>query len=107
PRRVLHGRDAAAPAGFRNPSVQRYARDVAGRRRRARPGRDPARTMSATLDFTDVRTHGFVRVAVCVPEVRVADPAFNAEAHVRALARAHAAGAHYALCPELGLTAYS
>ena len=63
--------------------------------------------MSAILDFSDVRTHGFVRVAVCVPEVRVADPAFNAEAHVRALARAHTAGAHYALCPELGLTAYS
>src|SRR5689334_24223862 len=58
-------------------------------------------------DFLDVRTHGYARVAVCVPETRVADPAFNAEAHVRLLAQAHAEGAHYALCPELGLSSYS
>src|SRR5438876_10658601 len=58
-------------------------------------------------DFLDVRTHGFARVAVAVPEVRVADPAFNAEAHLRLLERVHREGAHYALCPELGLAAYS
>src|SRR5438876_2286747 len=58
-------------------------------------------------DFLDVRTHGFARVAVCVPETRVADPAFNAAAHLRILARVHAEGAHYALCPELGLSAYT
>ncbi|MBI2964119.1 MAG: NAD(+) synthase [Deltaproteobacteria bacterium] len=58
-------------------------------------------------DFLDVRGHGYLRVAVCVPEVRVADPAFNAEAHLRLLARVHDEGAHYALCPELGLCAYS
>jgi NAD+ synthase (glutamine-hydrolysing) len=58
-------------------------------------------------DFLDIRTHGFARVAVCVPEVRVADPVFNAEAHKRILTEAHDAGAHYALCPELGLSAYS
>jgi len=63
--------------------------------------------MSALTDFLDVRPHGFVRVAVCVPEVRVADPTFNAEAHLRILTRAHTAGAHYALCQELGLSAYS
>jgi NAD+ synthase (glutamine-hydrolysing) len=57
--------------------------------------------------FLDVRTHGFARVAVCVPEVRVADPAFNADAHLRQLERAHAGGAHYAVCPELGLSAYT
>lgn len=57
--------------------------------------------------FLDVRRHGFARVAVCVPEVRVADPAFNAEAHVRALAGVHQAGAQYAVCPELGVSAYS
>jgi NAD+ synthase (glutamine-hydrolysing) len=59
------------------------------------------------LDFLDARQHGFVRVAVCVPEVRVADPAFNAAAHLAQLERVHQAGAHYAVCPELGLTAYS
>ncbi len=58
-------------------------------------------------DFLDVRGHGFARVAVCVPEVRVADPAFNAEAHLRLLERVHAEGAQYALCPELGLSSYS
>ncbi|MFN8542964.1 MAG: NAD(+) synthase [Candidatus Binatia bacterium] len=57
--------------------------------------------------FLDVRGHGFARVAVCVPEVRVADPAFNAGAHVRSLTEAHAGGAHYAVCPELGLSAYT
>src|SRR6266403_520755 len=60
-----------------------------------------------TDDFLDIRTHGYVRVAVCVPEMRVADPAFNAEAHLRVLEQVHREGAHYALCPELGLSAYS
>jgi len=55
-------------------------------------------------DFLDVRAHGFARVAVCVPETRVADPAFNAAAHLRVLGQVHAGGAHYALCPELGLS---
>jgi NAD+ synthase (glutamine-hydrolysing) len=58
-------------------------------------------------DFLDVRAHGYARVAVCVPEMRVADPAFNADAHLRVLEQVHAEGAHYALCPELGLSAYS
>ncbi len=57
--------------------------------------------------FLDVRAHGYRRVAVCVPEVRVGDPAFNAEAHLRSLQQAYDAGAHYALCPELGLTGYT
>jgi NAD+ synthase (glutamine-hydrolysing) len=64
-------------------------------------------TASRYLDFLDVRQHGFVRVAVCVPEARVADPAFNTAAHLKRLASVHHAGAHYALCPELGLTGYS
>src|SRR5262249_59732733 len=34
------------------------------------------------------------------------DPAVNAAAHVRALAQVHEAGAQYAVCPELGLSAY-
>jgi NAD+ synthase (glutamine-hydrolysing) len=60
-----------------------------------------------TDSFLDVRRHGFARVAVCVPEVRVADPVFNVEAHLRILAQAYADGAQYAVCPELGLSAYS
>jgi len=63
--------------------------------------------MDRYSEFLDVRQHGFARVAVCVPEVGVADPAFNAAAHLRVLGGVHKAGAHYALCPELGLSAYS
>jgi NAD+ synthase (glutamine-hydrolysing) len=58
-------------------------------------------------DFLDVRTHGYARVAVCLPTVRVGEPAFNAAAHLEQLEAAHRAGAHYALCPELGLSAYT
>ena len=58
-------------------------------------------------DFLDIRSHGYARVAVCVPEARVADPAFNADAHLRLLEHVHAAGAHYALCPELGVSSYT
>jgi len=43
-------------------------------------------------EFFDIRRHGFVRVAVCVPEVRVADPAFNAAAHLRVLTEAYSPG---------------
>jgi NAD+ synthase (glutamine-hydrolysing) len=62
---------------------------------------------ASELDFLDVRTHGFARVAVCVPRVRVAEPDFNADAHLEVLAEVYRAGAHYACCPELGLTAYT
>jgi NAD+ synthase (glutamine-hydrolysing) len=58
-------------------------------------------------DFSDVRQHGFARVSVCVPRGRVADPAFNADAHLALLERVYAEGAHYALCPELGLSGYT
>jgi NAD+ synthase (glutamine-hydrolysing) len=64
-------------------------------------------TPLVSSSFLDIRRHGFARVAVCVPEVRVADPVFNVEAHLAALGRVHAAGVQYAVCPELGLSAYS
>lgn len=57
--------------------------------------------------FLDIREHGFARVAVCVPEVRVADPEFNAAAHLRRLDAVYREGAQYAVCPELGVSAYS
>ncbi len=58
-------------------------------------------------DFFNLYRQGFIRVAVCIPEVKVADTAFNA-AGIIALAR-EAAGrkAILALFPELGITAYS
>ena len=57
--------------------------------------------------FLDSRTHGFARMAVVMPEVRVADPAFNLAAHLRLLTRVRDAGAHYAVCPELGISGYT
>jgi NAD+ synthase (glutamine-hydrolysing) len=64
-------------------------------------------TKRAGQDFLDVRGHGFARVAVCVPAARVADPVFNAAAHLEQLEAVYGAGAHYALCPELGLSSYT
>jgi len=59
------------------------------------------------LPFHSIYAHGFVRVAVGIPAVRVADPPFNV-AHTIALAeRASDAGAAVVVFPELGLSAYS
>ena len=57
--------------------------------------------------FDSLYTHGFARVAVCIPHVRVADPAFNAERTLELAQRASAKGAAVALFPELGLSSYS
>ncbi|HMQ30586.1 MAG TPA: NAD(+) synthase [Chloroflexaceae bacterium] len=57
--------------------------------------------------FLSIYSHGFARVAVGVPAVRVADPPFNAERTVALARGAHEAGAAVALFPELGLSAYS
>lgn len=60
-----------------------------------------------TDTFYSIYRHGFVRVAVCVPHVRVADPEFNT-AHTLGLARqASDAGAAVALFPELGISSYA
>ena len=57
--------------------------------------------------FRSLYSHGFTRVAVGVPAVKVADPQFNAERTVALARRAHEAGAALALFPELGLSAYT
>ena len=59
------------------------------------------------MSFFNPYRHNFARVAVCIPEVRVADPAFNAEKTVALLEEAARRGAILALFPELGLSAYS
>src|SRR5690606_18859284 len=60
-----------------------------------------------SLPFNSIYRHGFVRATVCVPYVRVAEPAFNLE-HTLALAkRASAMHAAVALFPELGISAYA
>jgi NAD+ synthase (glutamine-hydrolysing) len=57
--------------------------------------------------FNSIYTHGFIRAAVCIPTLRVADPAFNAERTIALARRASEAKAGVALFPELGLSAYS
>lgn len=63
--------------------------------------------MQADGDFFNLYQHGFIRVALGIPEVRVADPAFNAARTVALIEQAEAARALLAVFPELGLTAYS
>ena len=58
-------------------------------------------------EFFNLYQHGFIRVALGVPEVRVADPAFNAARTIELIQEAEDAGTVIAVFPELGLTAYS
>jgi NAD+ synthase (glutamine-hydrolysing) len=58
-------------------------------------------------DFFNLHNHGFIRAAVAIPEVRVADPAFNAARTIELMEKAAREQAVLVLFPELGLTAYS
>jgi NAD+ synthase (glutamine-hydrolysing) len=60
-----------------------------------------------TTEFFNLYNHGFIRAAVGIPEVRVADPAFNAARTVELMEKAAHERAVLALFPELGLSAYS
>ncbi|MBC8161697.1 MAG: NAD(+) synthase [Roseiflexaceae bacterium] len=57
--------------------------------------------------FDSIYRHGFARAAVCIPFVRVADPAYNGAQTLGLARRAAEAGAAVALFPELGISAYS
>jgi len=57
--------------------------------------------------FHSIYTHGFLRAAVCVPRVRVADPVFNGEHTLGLAQQASEMKAAVALFPELGISAYS
>ena len=50
---------------------------------------------------------GYLRVAACSPELRVADPQFNAERTLDLLRQAADDGADLAVFPETGLTGYT
>ena len=63
--------------------------------------------MGESAAFFDLYRHGFVRAGVAVPEVRVADTAFNAAETVRLLEQAAAKDACLVAFPELGLTGYT
>ena len=58
-------------------------------------------------DFFNLYRHGFIRAAVCIPEVKVADTGFNAGETIRLAREAAERKAVFALFPELGLSAYS
>jgi NAD+ synthase (glutamine-hydrolysing) len=57
--------------------------------------------------FYSIYSHGFIRAAVCIPSLRVADPVFNLERTLVLARQASKAGVAVALFPELGLSAYS
>ncbi|MEV0761135.1 NAD(+) synthase [Nocardia sp. NPDC050435] len=59
------------------------------------------------VPFESLYRHGFARVAVAVPRVRVADPAYNVAQTLELARRAADAGAVLTVFPELGLSAYT
>ncbi len=59
------------------------------------------------LPFDSVYRHGFVRLAVCIPSVRLGSPAQNAARTMELARKAGTAHATVALFPELGLSGYS
>ena len=63
--------------------------------------------VNGTTEFMSPSTHGFVRVSVCVPRLKVADPRFNVERTIELARLASSRGSSLVLFPELGITAYS
>jgi NAD+ synthase (glutamine-hydrolysing) len=57
--------------------------------------------------FQSIYAHGFLRIAVCTPQVEVAQPAVNVRRTIELAQRAVALKAGLVLFPELGLSAYS
>ena len=58
-------------------------------------------------NFFNLYRHGFIRAAVAIPEVRVADPTFNTSRTLEMAREAAAQKAVVVLFPELGIAAYS
>jgi NAD+ synthase (glutamine-hydrolysing) len=63
--------------------------------------------VKAGQNFFNFHNHGFIRVAVAVPTMRVADPAFNAAHTIELINDAASRSAAIALFPELGLAGYT
>ena len=57
--------------------------------------------------FDSIYSHGFIRAAVCLPSLRVAEPVFNLERTLALARQASRSRVAIALFPELGLSAYS
>jgi NAD+ synthase (glutamine-hydrolysing) len=58
-------------------------------------------------DFFNLYRHGFARMAVATPLVRVGDPQYNLDATVKLMREAAREKAVLAVFPELGLSAYT
>src|ERR1700730_13626880 len=67
----------------------------------------PARAPSPMSAFSSPYRHEFVRVAACVPQVAVAEPAKNADQVLELLGRGDKAGVALMVFPELCLSAYA
>src|SRR3984885_665801 len=63
--------------------------------------------MKAGKEFFNLYNHDLVRLAVAIPAVRVADPAFNGEQTLTLIRRAADRKVALVLFPELGLSAYT
>ena len=63
--------------------------------------------MNMSQNFFNLYSHDFARVAVAIPNCKVADPAFNAEETIKLARQAAARGAVLVAFPELGLSAYT
>lgn len=63
--------------------------------------------MNRNDPFFNLYSHDMIRVAVGVPELKVADPLFNAEKTLQLMKEAVQERAVLALFPEMGLSAYS
>jgi NAD+ synthase (glutamine-hydrolysing) len=57
--------------------------------------------------FFNLYKHGFIRTAVAVPQVRVADPEYNVTQTLKMAQQAAVENAVLTLFPELGISAYS
>ena len=57
--------------------------------------------------FNSIYTHHYLRSAVCIPKVKVADPAYNAEQTLELARQASERHAAVALFPELGISGYT
>ena len=64
----------------------------------------PAKNVSK---FLNLYNHGFIRAAVCIPELKVADTFFNTQKTIELAREAASNKAILAIFPELGLSAYS
>jgi NAD+ synthase (glutamine-hydrolysing) len=60
-----------------------------------------------TKSFFNLYNHGFIRAAVCIPELKVADTFFNTQKTIDLAQEASSHKAILAIFPELGLSAYS